>query len=151
MRILVKKPTETYKNEPYNKTTLSGSYSSSSTILNVDTAGLALEVEPNQLGWVRTGMTLASQNGNAEAEITDLSLITDEKGALTFSLHIPDPKVQSNPKFTTGTNTVRLTTSPTNQNNLDPGECSAEATYKASGIGEITQEQILSIKSEKIL
>ena len=88
-------------------------------------------VEPDQLGWVRKGMTLASQNGNAEADISDLSLVTDEKGALTFSLHIPDPKVQSNPKFTTGTNTIRLTTSPTNETNLDPGECSAEATYKA--------------------
>ena len=37
-------PTETYKNEPYTKSALSGSYSSSSTILNVDTAGLSLEV-----------------------------------------------------------------------------------------------------------
>ena len=143
-------PTETYKNEPYTKSALSGSYSSSSTILNIDTAGLALEVEPNQLGWVRKGMTLASQNGNAEADISDLSLVTDEKGALTFSLHIPDPKVQSNPKFTTGTNTIRLTTSPTNESKLDPGECSAEATYKASGIGEITQEQILSIKTANV-
>ena len=143
-------PTETYKNEPYGKTALSGNYSSSSTILNLDTAGLSLEVEPDQLGWVRKGMTLASQNGNTEAEISDLSLVTDEKGALTFSLHIPDPKVQSNPKFTTGTNTIRLTTSSTNQTNLDPGECSAEATYKASGIGEITQEQILSIKTANV-
>ena len=143
-------PTETYKNDPYTKSALSGSYSSSSTILNVDTAGLALEVEPDQLGWVRKGMTLASQNGNAEADISDLSLVTDEKGALTFSLHIPDPKVQSNPKFTTGTNTIRLTTSPTNETKLDPGECSAEATYKASGIGEITQEQILSIKTANV-
>ena len=143
-------PTETYKNDPYTKSALSGSYSSSSTILNVDTAGLALEVEPDQLGWVRKGMTLASQNGNAEADISDLSLVTDEKGALTFSLHIPDPKIQSNPKFTTGTNTIRLTTSPTNETNLNPGECSAEATYKASGIGEITQEQILSIKSANV-
>ena len=143
-------PTETYKNEPYTKSALSGSYSSSSTILNIDTAGLSLEVEPDQLGWVRKGMTLASQNGNAEADISDLSLVTDEKGALTFSLHIPDPKVQSNPKFTTGTNTIRLTTSPTNESKLDPGECSAEATYKASGIAEITQEQILSIKGANI-
>ena len=143
-------PTETYKNDPYTKSALSGSYSSSSTILNIDTAGLSLEVEPDQLGWVRKGMTLSSQNGNAEADISDLSLVTDEKGALTFSLHIPDPKVQSNPKFTTGTNTIRLTTSPTNASKLDPGECSAEATYKASGIAEITQEQILSIKGANI-
>ena len=40
-------------------------------------------------------MTLVSQNGNGEAEISDLSLVTDEKGALTFSLHIPDPKIQT--------------------------------------------------------
>ena len=143
-------PKDTQKTEPYNKTKLTSKYSSTSKILNIDTASLAMEVEPDQLGWVRRGMDLSNRSGDAECQISALVLMSDERGHLTFSLHIPDPKIASNPKFTTGTNTIRLTTSPTNESQLDPGECSAEATYLASGIAEYTQEQILAIKSANV-
>lgn len=150
------RPTETYATEPYNGQILTSSYSNTSTTLNVDTGALALMLPSNEntgekgLGWVRKGSVLANISGTAEAVVSDLSLISDEKGNLIFSLHIPDPKVASNPKFTTGQNTIRLTTSPTNASILDPGESSAEAIYSATGYAQNNQEQTLSIKTPQV-
>jgi hypothetical protein len=143
-------PTDIYKTEPYSLTNLTSSYSGSSNIINVDTAGLAYHTTPDHLGWVRKGMVLVNTQGTAEAIVNDLQLISDEKGNLIFSLHIPDPKIKSNPKFTTGLNTIRITTSPINSNQLSPGESSAEAIYNASGYSQSTQEQTLSIKTPEI-
>ena len=140
-------PTNRYQTSPYDNSFISSEYSSSSSILNIDTAGLAMHTKPDHLGWVKKGMPLASRSGNGEAVIGDLSLMSDDKGSLILSLHIPDPKVASNPKFTTGESTIRLTTSPVNANILDPGGSSAETTYFTSGTRNNTQEQAINIKS----
>ena len=140
-------PRETYTISPYDNSSIPTVYSSSSTILNVDTAGLAMHTKPDHLGWVKKGMPLASKSGNGEATVGDLSLMTDDKGSIVISLHIPDPKLASNPKFTTGESTIRLTTSPVNANILDAGGSSAETTYFTSGTRSNTQEQSINIKS----
>ena len=95
-------------------------------------------------------MNLVNKDGDAEATISDLSLVSDEKGNLIFSLHIPDPTVELNPVFSTGNNTIRITTSPTNASVLDPGESSAETEYLATGYQTNTQEQTLNIKTAQI-
>ena len=136
-------PTKTLKNT-------SSSYSGTSTILNIDLPGLASQTRPDHLGYVRDGMKLVNLNGTAEARITSRELITDDKGELRFSLHIPDPKIASNPKFTTGTNTIRLTTVASNPTQLDPGESSAETDYNATGYARSVQEQTLSIKTPQV-
>ena len=95
-------------------------------------------------------MVLVNSAGTAEAEVDSIKLISDERGNLVFSLHIPDPKIESNHKFTTGANTVRITSSPTNDLNLLPGESSAETVYNATGFSQTTQEQILSFKTAEV-
>ena len=130
--------------------TIPTAYSSTSQILNIDTADLGLENNIDHIGYVRKGMNLVNQDGSAECTIGDFGLFSDEKGDLIFSLHIPDPKIQSNPLFTTGNNTIRVTTSATNARILDPGSSAAEAEYLASGYQTNTQEQTLSIKTPKI-
>ena len=142
--------TTTYTTEPYTNTPLPAVYSSTSSILNVDTGGLAMHTTPDHLGWVRKDMKLVNKDGDAEATVGDLSLISDEKGDLIFSLHIPDPKITSNPKFTTGNNTIRLTTSSTNASQLDPGESATEVEYQASGFLSNTQEQSIGIKMPSV-
>ena len=112
-------PTETYTTNPYDSSSLSDNYSSTSTILNVDTGGLAFFTEADHIGYVQKGMNLVNAEGDAEATVSDLSLISDADGSLIFSLHIPDPTVEGSPLFTTGNNTIRITTSPTNASVLD--------------------------------
>ena len=143
-------PTETYTTNPYNSTSLPDTYSSTSTVLNVDTGGLAFFTEPDHIGYVKKGMNLVNADGDAEATVSDLSLVSDSDGSLIFSLHIPDPTVEGSPLFTTGNNTIRITTSPTNASVLDPGESSAETNYLATGYQTNTQEQTLNIKTPQI-
>jgi len=130
--------------------TIPTTYSSTSEIINIDTADLALDNDTETGGYVKKGMKITSVLGSAEATVGDVALVSDERGDLIFSLHIPDPKVIGNPLFTTGNNTIRVTTSDTNASILDPGSSSAEAEYLASGYQTNTQEQTLSIKTPKV-
>ena len=61
-------PTETYTTNPYDSTSLPATYSSTSTILNVDTGGLAHFTKADHIGYVNKGMNLVNKDG-------DLSLI----------------------------------------------------------------------------
>ena len=143
-------PTKTFLTEPYGNTSLTSAYSSTSTTLNVDTADLADFVKPDRIGYVKPGMSIVNSTGTAEAEVNSIKLISDQGGNLIFSLHIPDPKITSNHKFTTGANTIRVTSSPSNDLNLLPGEVSAETVYNATGFSQTTQEQILSFKTAQV-
>ena len=125
-------------------------YSSTSQVLNIDTADMGLQNNIEHIGYVKKGMGLVNSAGTAECEVGDIALFSDEKGDLVFSLHIPDPKISGNPLFTTGNNTIRVTTSATNASILDPGSSAAEAEYLASGYQTNTQEQTLSIKTPQI-
>jgi len=125
-------------------------YSSTSQVLNIDTADLGLQNNIDHFGYVTKGMHLVNSSGTAECEVGDLGLFSDAFGDLIFSLHIPNPKVKGNPLFTTGNNTIRVTTSATNAIILDPGSSSAETEYLASGYSTSTQEQALSIKTPKV-
>ncbi len=125
-------------------------YSSTSQILNIDTADLALQNNPNHFGYVKKGQSIVNSSGTAEATIGDISLMSDSDGDLIFSLHIPDPTESGNPTFTTGSNTIKVTTSETNASILDPGSSSAEEEYFSSGYQTNTQEQTLSIKAPVI-
>jgi hypothetical protein len=130
--------------------TLSSSYSGTSNILNVDLSELAGQTSPDQLGYVREGMILVNSSGTAECRVLSTELMSDSKGDLQFSLHIPDPSIAVNPKFTTGTNTIRLSSSITNSNILDPGESSAETEYQATGYAQSVEEQVLSIRTPQV-
>ena len=143
-------PTSTYPTEPYNGTALTSSYSNTSTTLNLDTADIALPVQPEHIGYVKKGMVLANSTGTAEAVVDTVRLISDESGSILFTLHIPDPNIASNPKFTTGSNTIKITSDSANSNILDPGQASAEGVYEATGFSQTTQEQVLSIKTPQI-
>ena len=134
-------PIETYDDLP-------ATYSNTSTFLNIDTADLALLTMPDRRGFVRAGDELSS--GNAIARVENIELVTDDKGTLSCCLHIPDPLDRSNPQFTTGANNIRLTTSPTNERDLDPGESAVDVTFFSSGIQQNLEEQVLSIRQPQI-
>ena len=58
--------------------------------------------------------------------------------------------IDANPRFETGTKTLRLTTSPTNSTVAGTVTGSAEANFHAKGELETVQEQILNIKTPQI-
>ena len=140
---------------PFNAplTTVTGrsaSYSGTSEFLNVDLADLSNQTQPDHLGYVQKGMVLVNQDGTAEAEIGDIQLVSNEKGEIQYSLHIPDPTIAANPKFTTGSSTIIITSSPVNSPILDPGGSSAETEYLSSGYATSYEEQVLAIKTPEV-
>ena len=144
-------PTETYTINPYQpQNGLSNSYSSTTTILNVDTASLEIQSLSEFFGSVSTGMQLIGQTSNAIAKITDLRIITDSSGSFIGSLFIPDPSVPSTPSFQTGTKTLLLTTSSTNSTIIGISESSAETNFSASGTLDNVEDATLRIKNATV-
>jgi len=144
-------PTKVVTLNPYdNAAGISTVYSTSSTILNVDTFSLAQQVQGTFLGHVSKNMKLIGQTSGAEATVTDVKLVTDTLGFLKGCFEIPDPNNASFPRFETGTKTLRLTTSPTNSTVSGTVTGSAEANFKSLGELDTVQEQVLSIKTPQI-
>ena len=78
---------------PYdNAAGISTVYSTSSTILNVDTFSLAQQVQGDFFGHAKNGMKLVGQTSGAEATITNVRLISDTLGFMKCCFEIPDPK-----------------------------------------------------------
>jgi len=144
-------PTKVVTLNPYdNAAGISTVYSTSSTILNVDTFSLAQQVQGTFLGHVSKGMKLIGQTSGAEATVTNVRLISDTLGFLKASFEIPDPNIDANPRFETGTKTLRITTSPVNSTVAGTVTGSAEANFKSLGELDTVQEQVLSIKTPQI-
>ena len=142
-------PTEVYPDNPYvNGGIVPEVYSSTSTTLNVDTYSLADQPQGDFFGYIQTGMKLTGQTSGAEAEVTNVRLITDRSSALLGSFFIPDGSNKDNPSFETGTNVFTLTNDP--DNDQDSATTVGEEAYPTSGILETVQEQILSIRNAKI-
>ena len=144
-------PTKVLTVNPYdNAAGISTVYSTSSSILNIDTFSLATQVQGDFFGHVRNGMKLVGQTSGAQATVSNVRLITDTLGNMKSCFNIPNPNNAANPRFETGTKTLRLTTSPTNSTVAGTVTGSAEANFHAKGELETVQEQILSIKTPQI-
>ena len=79
------------------------------------------------------------------------SLLTDANGAITGTFAIPDPKVNSNPRWRTGERVFKLTSSSTNSSTAADVDTSAQASYTASGILETKQELIVSTREGQVV
>lgn len=145
-------PTQVYTTNPYNSNeTIPASYSSTSSLLNVDTASLELQSAAGFYGYIVSGMQLRGKTSGAIATITNVRLVSDVAGTLIGSLFIPDSTLPSTPSFETGSKTFTLTTSAQNSNiSSGTGDSSAEATYTASGTINNVEETTLRIRNATI-
>ena len=141
-------PTATFREDPYNNTPLSGSYSSTSEILNVDTFSLSAEAQGEFFGFVAPGMVLTGGSSGAQATIKDVRLLSDLAANLTGSFFIPDPNSSTFPEFETGTKSFTLINDP--DNNQDLCNTIAEEAFTSSGTLETIQENILSIRNARV-
>ena len=126
-------------------TVVPASYSSTSTILNVDTVSMANQPQGDYYGWVETGMVLRGQTSGAQAKIINKRLIADYASSVLGSFYIPDPNIATNPKWTSGVQTFTLTDNVNNDHGK--AETLGEQNYESSGIIETVQEQIISVRN----
>jgi hypothetical protein len=145
-------PSSTYESNPYNQDeNIPFEYSQNSTILNIDTTSLSDFSDSNFFGNISTGMILVGQTSGSRARITNIRLISDQSGVLIGSFFVPDPNDSSNPSFSTGTKTFKLTSNQTNS--PLPGELVdslAESNFFADGLISQNQETTLSLRNTEI-
>jgi hypothetical protein len=144
-------PELVYAVNPYSDTDgVSSSYSATSSILNVDTGSLQQEVLGTFQGFISKNMILRGETSGAEAKVTDVRLISDEKGALIGSFFIPEASLPSAPEFRTGTNTFRLSSSAVDSRSPVDRASVAEATFNSRGTLNTLQEDVLSVRTADI-
>lgn len=152
---------EIYKLNPYTQKPIEENYTSSSTLLNVDTFSLQLPSEDRFYGCISPNMTLIGETSGAVARIKNIRLVSDSSGRLIGSLFIPRPDITENPKWINGQNTVTLIDTPV-LNNLDElfdefiansrvNESSAESDFTSSGSIFVTQIDVLTTRNTTIL
>jgi len=144
-------PTETFSINPYlPENSLSSSYSSTTTILNVDTASLEMQVSSGFYGSITKSMQLVGQTSGAIAIISDMRLVADESGVYIGSLFIPDPTIPSTPSFRTGTKTFVLTSSSTNTTVVTSDETTAEVNFTSAGTLDNVENSTLRIRNANV-
>jgi hypothetical protein len=144
-------PSDIYTINPYNKNeTIPELYSSTSTILNVDTYSLSNQAQGEFSGYVENGMPLKGQTSGAEAVVREVRLITDSVGALIGSFFIPNGNVDVNPQFECGTKLFRITSSSVNSQIIGAVITSAEEKYYAEGKVQTVQENIIAIRNSRV-
>lgn len=140
-------PSEVFVANPYDSTQpIPEIYSSTSTVLNVDTYSLSQQPQGDYFGFIQVGMFLRGQTSGAEAEISNIRLITDSSGTIIGSFFIPNPNVFGNPVFETGTKLFRITSSASNSL-IDSTITSAEEKFYSEGKVNRVQENILSVRT----
>jgi len=78
------------------------------------------------------------------------SLLTDSNGAVTGTFTIPDPKVNSNPRWRTGEREFKLSSSSTGSSKASEISTAGSVNYTASGIIETKQELIISTREAQV-
>ena len=141
-------PTKVFAENPYDNQSFPASYSSTSTVLNVDTFSLSNEPQGQYFGYVESGMILRGQNSGAIATIDDVQLLSDIGAFCGGSFYIPNPNNISFPRFETGSKVLSLTNDP--ENNPDNATTLADETFTASGTLETVQENIVSVRNARV-
>ena len=144
-------PTQTYSTNPYNpSSSISSSYSSSTTVLNIDTASLEIQSQSGFYGSVIADMQLVGQSSKSICKVKNIRLISDNVGTFIGSLFIPDPTAPSTPSFVTGTKTLRLTTSDVDSQISGFSESTAESNFTSSGTLDNVEATTLRIRNAEI-
>ena len=144
-------PTDVFTQNPYDRNNnIPANYSSTSTILNVDTFSLANERQPAFWGWARSGMILRGQSSGAVATVSTVRLVADNIGTIIGSYLVPDGNISGNPIFETGRTVFRLTNSSTNSRIGGVITTSAEEIFYSQGDIDNTQEVTLSLRNARV-
>ena len=138
----------TFSLNPYTSQVLQGTYSSTSTILNVDTFSLSNEPQGQFSGRVESEMVLIGGTSGAQATITNVRLISDISATLIGSFNVPNPNINVHPKFETGSKVFTLINNDSNDQNV--ATTIAEEGFTSSGTLETVQENIISVRNARI-
>ena len=152
-RLKVVAPNNGLTTNPYTATndSLPDSYASQTAVLNIDTTEIARQTRGDSYGNIAVGEVLLGQTSGARAVVKDRRLISDLLGIVKGTFFIPNPRRDANPRWATGSRTMRLTSSE--QDSRLPGavDSAAEAEYTARGTLNTLQENVLAVRNASIV
>ena len=122
-------------------------YSTTSTLINIDTLSLADKSENIYHGYVEKDLKLVGETSSAQATVEAISLKTDTIGYVRGSFFIPNPNDITTPKFECGKKIFRLSSSPTNSQVPGNVKTDCSSTYDASGNIDTLQSTIISVRN----
>jgi len=127
-------PSTSFAEDPYSANTTLESYSSSSSVLNIDTYSLADDADGRFYGYTPSGMRLVGKTSSAQATVNTQSLTSDSVGDLIGCFFIRNPLQNPAPtsSFRVGPKTFKLTSSSTNSTATTVSF--TETTFYGSGI-----------------
>jgi hypothetical protein len=144
-------PSKIYKNNPYAPDqTIPSTYSSTSNLLNVDTASMAVNSQGSFYGLVKENYILVGNTSGAISKVNDVRLIADSTGDIVGSFFIPDPNKSSNFRFSAGIKNFVLTSDGNNNPLPGSGGTSADKNYFAEGKTQKIQEKLISIRNADV-
>ena len=149
-RFRVGSPNDFFKWNPYDDTDMPSSYSSTTNFINVDTESLAAQAVGQYYGNIQVGEVLLASSG-ARAVVRDRRLITDRLGQWKGSLFIPPPQVSTNPRWSTGTRLLRLTTNKDDARTAGTVASAAQTEYAATGTLNTLQENVLAVRNAELV
>ncbi len=122
-------------------------YSTTSSLLNVDTLSLSDKSENTYYGYVENNLKLVGQTSGAQATVKDITLKTDSIGYLRGSFFIPNPNDITTPKFECGKKIFRLSSSSTNSQAPGLVKTDCSSTFEATGHIDTLQSTIISVRN----
>ena len=146
----VAEPNDHHKFNPYDDSEMPSSYSSTSNFINVDTLALAAQAQGEYFGNIQVGEVLRGASG-ATAVVANRRIISDRLGQFRGSLFIPNPNLDSNPRWATGTRTLRFTSNENDSRLAGAVASSAETEYQAAGTLNTLRENILAVRNAELV
>ena len=143
-------PNDYFDFNPYDDTEMPTSYSSTTNFINIDTLTLAAQAVGDFYGNMQVGEVLVGSSG-ATAVVADRRILSDRLGQYRGSLFIPDPSVDTNPRWNTGNRTLRFTTNEDDSRLAGAVASSAETEYQAAGTLNVLQENILAVRNAELV
>ena len=136
---------------PYDSTELASSYASTTPYLNIDTKTMSETVAGTYYGNPLEGEILVGATSGARAVVKPKRMVANTNGDLEGIIWIPNPAVNTNPRFATGTRVIRVTTSPTDSRVPGEVDSAAQHNYVASGVIETKQQTILAVRNAELV
>ena len=124
--------TRTYEQNPYNGQLIPSSYTSTSTLLNIDTYSLSNETQGEYYGYVEVGTLLVGESSGATATVSNLRLVVDNQSSVIGSFYIPETITSYHPRFESGIRTFTL--SSDENNDTENVTTIASENYSATGV-----------------
>ena len=138
---------------PYDDSVLASSYSSTTNIINHNVAALAKRNGANgkYRGNMQVGEVLKGESSGARAVVKDRRHITDRYGKYRGNFFIPPPVKNVNPRWRTGTRTLRMTSNATNSTIPGTVASSGQVEFTSTGTLNRIRENVLAVRNADVV